>query len=349
MNLKFFPIRTQADPNPTALGTLKVTEVDTSTLGYVTEMEVLNFNYPSYPNKDDNFLDYYREQYRKKLLLYWLLEMKPHDFFYDRDEDGEAEWQSTLWNRLGFSYSGIGKISQHTEKFESYDSQLSNLVKTNPFYGLNQGGVVEEYAAPGLISHNAGDLSIVTSISGLGNQQKANDEGNEPIETFDTVGYFQGFTPLRNVDAPVPGADFLPTFATDPTDSIQITDLPTQYESIYLIRDAKPLKADRLPVLSSSNYFLVESDIISNNYLDPIGSKGTVIGIVDKQNSSSDTIYSTEGIDFTIKQPTILSRFTIRVTNPDGSDVSDDILKQSSGFIFIIERAVNPVLPKPPA
>ena len=55
-----------------------------------------------------------------------------------------------------------------------------------------------------------------------------------------------------------------------------------------------------------------------------------------------------QNYDFIIKQPMLLDRFHIKVVNPDGTDVSDDILKQNSGFIFVIERAVNPILAAPP-
>lgn len=277
-----------------------------------------------------------KDQVRRFNFLNWALNMQPHDAYFDSEEEAVSSWKESLWNRLGFAYSGIGKISDRREAYFTYDEQLTSL---------HTGSAKTLQKTLGMITHNNGDLSFATSISGLGLSLKTNDQLDN-CQSFDTVGQFIRTPTSSSVPSYITQDRPFATFKKG-ANSGDFHSISAEYNTVYVQCSSKPVIAEQLPTLSQSPYFIIESDIISNNYLDGKASKKTAVGVVDKQNSSADTVYSTEGIDFTIKQPTILSRFSVRVTNPDGTDVSDDILKENSGFIFIIERAVNPVLPKP--
>lgn len=276
-----------------------------------------------------------KDQARRFNFLNWALNMQPHDAYFDSEAEAESSWNDSLWSRLGFVYSGIGRISDRREAYFTYDEQLTSL---------HNGLPKTLQKTLGMITHNNGDLSFATSISGLGVSLKTNDQLDN-CQSFDTVGQFLR-TPDFNIAPSYVTQDRPFALFTKGSLSGNFHSMSAQYNTVYIQCTSKPVVAEQLPTLSQSAYFIIESDIISNNYLDGKASKKTAVGVVDKQNSSADTIYSTEGIDFTIKQPTLLSQFSVRVTNPDGTDVSDDILRENSGFIFIIERAVNPVLPK---
>ena len=112
---------------------------------------------------------------------------------------------------------------------------------------------------------------------------------------------------------------------------------------IFNQEDSQDLYAEALPSLNDGNsYYVVESDIVGKNARDATGTKTSIVGFISKQESSADTLYSTDGIPITITEERLLTSINLDIKNADGTRASDTLLGQDSGFIFIIEKAINP-------
>ena len=111
-----------------------------------------------------------------------------------------------------------------------------------------------------------------------------------------------------------------------------------------ILSDSQPLDAEKLPNLNDGNsYYLVHSDLVKTNYRDALGDKGTLVGVMTKQQSSNDTVYSVSGIEFIVTEEKLLTEINLNITNPDGTPVPDTILGPNSGFIFMVEQPIQPV------
>jgi len=114
------------------------------------------------------------------------------------------------------------------------------------------------------------------------------------------------------------------------------------FSQIPILTDYLYFNASSYPNLSANqSYFIIESDIVFNNYLDAKSSKKTMVALCNRENSTADTLFSVDPIQFIMKEDKLLSTITINVTNPDGTDVSNEILENASGFIFEITRNLN--------
>ena len=87
---------------------------------------------------------------------------------------------------------------------------------------------------------------------------------------------------------------------------------------------------------------IIESDIVKRNAIDSKSNRTTIVGVMSKENSSNDTIFSVNPITFIVTEPKILATIEVRIKNPDGTLVSDDIVGKNNGFIFQIEQAIQP-------
>jgi hypothetical protein len=250
-------------------------------------------------------------------LYQWALVFLPHDYFYETDEEGEAAWEDSLWSRLGFSYQDLGKIGSKLESFSS------------PFDQSNKNKML------GLIGHNNYSTTLATGMSGLGDSFTVDNKGSTPIETFDSVG-------ILKEEAGV--TDQINMTSCESVVQGYYTDLnPPQY--IYMLSTSQYLNASTLPDLSGGrNYFILETDLIPSNYLDESNSQRAIIGFVDKEFSSNDTIFSSTAIPFTIKQSKILNTIKLSVLNADGTKPSDAILGNSSSFILMVQRNSNAIM-----
>ena len=243
--------------------------------------------------------------------------MMLHDEAYDNEQKAIDDWNKTLWSRLGFTYNQFGKLSDNLEQFYTFQ----NLYRIQNNLG-DDAHKEELFNMMGMITHNDANLSMATSLSGLGNSLITTDQSLR-YQTFGSLGTLEG-------------ASF-PPFG-DGGNNLNIN-INCPYEDTFLLCTSKYLNAEALPNLTGGkNYFVIESDIILNNYLDVFSNKKAVVGFISKENSEADTIFSTEGIPFTISNEKILNSIKIRVLNPDGTDTPDDILQKNSAFIFIVER-----------
>ena len=261
----------------------------------------------------------------------FLLNFMPHDWWFSTEAEAKTSWSKNLWNQLGFSYNQLGNISGNLEEYHTHHS-LQELTITENFDNIKKS------KCAGIITHNDASLSLATSLSGLGDEIIPNSNSQSGgFQTFDTVGTLTGSEDTDN--------NQIKTSYTSTDDKQSSTfifppSVQTNFQSINVQANTKFLEAQEFPDLAGGdNYFVIESDIIKRgNARDPKSSKKNIVGFVSKENSVADTLFSTEGLQLNIKQDEILDSFDVRVTNPDGTDVSDSILKNSSGFIFLIER-----------
>ena len=181
---------------------------------------------------------------------------------------------------------------------------IENTVKSyKPF---NQG----PFQMSGFITGNDYNLSQGTAASGLGKGLKTS-----------TGSLFQAFSTVNG-------------FAT----SYDSTGKKS-YSLATLSSNPKFYNAASFPdLLNNKSYYVIHSDIVTNNYLDPKAFEGTVVGFASFEQSTLDTIYSVEGVEFPVIQPKVLASVNVRITYPDGSDVPNDVLSADSGLVFIIEK-----------
>ncbi len=88
---------------------------------------------------------------------------------------------------------------------------------------------------------------------------------------------------------------------------------------------------------------MVESDLIPSNYLDETDSQRAILGFVDKEFSSNDTIFSSTAIPFSVKQSKIINTVMVNILNPDGTKPIDAVLGDSSAFLIMVQRNSNAI------
>lgn len=251
-------------------------------------------------------------------LYEWALTMLPHDYFYDSIDEGSDSWNDSLWLRLGFSYNDLGNITPQLEKFNT------------PFAGDEQSIML------GFISHNSYGSSLQIGMSGLGDSFTQDNKGSATIETFDEVGIMTELT-----EPPDQVIDFT-SVSTYINKYNEVIGKDTQY--IYILANSQFFNASELPDLSGGrNYFLVESDLIPSNYLDETDSQRAILGFVDKEFSSNDTIFSSTAIPFSVKQSKIINTVMVNILNPDGTKPIDAVLGDSSAFLIMVQRNSNAI------
>lgn len=238
----------------------------------------------------------------KREALIYELFTKPYDQFFATEEDARNSWANTLWSRMGFSYDQLGNI---TDLLETRSVGCSNFRQ-------------RELKLKGLITHNYFDFTSIPASQGLGKSSVAAlTQHGQPLQKYKLADYYKGNTLKDNFGLGM--------------------------NNFVLLEDSNFIDADDLPDLNNGNsYYIIESDIVKPNYMNATATHGTVVGFMTKQEASNDTLYSTEGIEFTMTEDKLLSEINLEIKNPDGTRVPDPILGKNSGFIFIVEKAINP-------
>ena len=67
-----------------------------------------------------------------------------------------------------------------------------------------------------------------------------------------------------------------------------------------------------------------------------------LLGVMSKQNSSNDTIYSVDGVENTNTEEKVLTQIEMVIKNSDGTIVPDSVIGKNSGFIIMIEKNISP-------
>lgn len=214
--------------------------------------------------------------------------------------------EESIWYRLGFKYDSIVNINNNLLSFLEY--QTGNTV-------INKG----------VITFNEINLSSQEGVSGLGASAVAQ---NLPIQFFDASGLMSTNLLLSHnpfdVNQPIEAG------------------VNSTFSSVFLTTNMNYITAENLPdLMSKNNYYIVESDIVRNNYLDVIGNSRSVVGIISLENTNQDTLYGTEGLEFTYNNNQLIKSINVRLTNPDGTDIPNSIINKNSSFIFIIEKPLS--------
>ena len=261
----------------------------------------------------------------QKNMFLWAMTLYPHEYYYKNEDEAKKEWNNNLFSRMGFTYEQLGNITNHLEEYQTFNAQHDYCCHLQGVNSNNATDTIKTYKTIGITTHNSASISNAVAVSGLGDSIQGSSQGGI-LQTFSSVGAYIKFS----------------NGAASPLNQATLPNIPEQNITPHILTTSQNIIASLLPTLSLNNYFVIMSDIIPNNYLDPKASKKTAIGFITKENSQNDIIFSTDAIDFTITQPKILSKFSIKVTNPDGSDVSDDVLNVNSAFIFVIEKNRQP-------
>ena len=252
-------------------------------------------------------------------LYEWALTMLPHDYFYDTIDEGAEAWENSIWVRLGFSYEELGNITPQQEKF--------NTPFANP--------TTKQSSMLGFMTHNSYGSALQIGMSGLGDSYTQDNKGSATIETFDEVG-------IMTPDQPPDSFTFNLTAVSSYLE--EYTKLTSTPSYVYILATSQYFNASTLPDLSDGkNYFLVETDLIPSNYLDESNSQRAILGFVDKEFSSNDTIFSSTAIPFTMKQSKIVNTVMINILNADGTKPIDTVLGNSSAFLIMVQRNSNAI------
>jgi len=257
-----------------------------------------------------------KQMYREKLI--YDLFTKPYDQFFNSESEAITAWNTSLWARLGFKYNQIGKISDKLETIFSFSKP------TDPTTPTTQGvDVVKTVQQKGLITHNAYDNSFIPSSGGLG----VANPYSKKAQTG-SVANPQSYG-LRSAGCGVNKND---------TGNIGYAQ-----NRINILSNTQPISADNFPALNNgNNYLVIESDIVKPNAKDAKSNQTTIVGIISKENANNDTLFHNTPIPFVVTQPKLLSTIEVRIRNPDGTLVSDDIVGKNNGFIFQVEKAIAP-------
>jgi len=251
-------------------------------------------------------------------LYEWALTMLPHDYFYDSIDEGAEAWENSIWTRLGFSYEELGNITPQLEKFNT------------PFEPNTK-----QSSMLGFMTHNSYGSALQIGMSGLGDSYTQDNKGSATIETFDEVGIMTQDTPADNFTFDLTSvSSYIDEYS-------KLTSAPSY---VFILATSQFFNASTLPDLSDGkNYFLVETDLIPSNYLDESNSQRAILGFVDKEFSSNDTIFSSTAIPFTMKQSKIVNTVMINILNADGTKPIDTVLGNSSAFLIMVQRNSNAI------
>jgi len=252
---------------------------------------ILSFDFDLVEKYSETYtsLDTLANQVEVEYLLYYTM----HDDWFKTKNNGEAIWiENSIWNRFGFSYDQIGKITNQIQSYNVFEQGLFNM--------------------SGFITGNDYNFSQGLSISGLGNGIKTSDGTN-----------FQAFSTVAGI----------PKIYEGVTNGYALANIETK---------PKFYNASSFPdLLEGKTYYVIHSDIVDINYLDPQALSSSVVGIASFEQATLDTIYSVEGIQFPVIQNKLLTTIGVRISYPDGSDIPDTILSASSGLVFIIEKPIS--------
>ena len=227
---------------------------------------------------------------------------KPFDKFFASDVEAREAWSKSLWSRLGFTYDQLGDVTSQLESRKTGGSPLYD--RSLKLFGL--------------VTHNQFDFTSIPSSQGLGTQffPSPDHADNKPKQKYTLQNYYLGK---------------------------QQNPFTVNQSPFVLLDNSKSIDAAELPNLNDGrSYYIIESDIVKPNYANSVGTKGTVVGIMSKENSTQDTLFSTEGIEFIMTEEKLLTEINIDIKNADGTRVPDEILGVNSGFIFMIEKAISP-------
>lgn len=267
---------------------------------------------------------------REYLYKKYLLDTRPFEYFYATEQEAKQAFNNTIWARLGFTYNQLGDFSK---KLETVKTQIP----TNQFDSTGSPAKFRlgTQKLKGLITHNAFDFSDIQASSGLG--PMTNPTGvSTAINVFGTSSYNKNTRKFQTLVSDPTLKDKLGETALD-------NSVATDSGIFHLLTNSQTLDAETLPSLNAGNaYYLIHSDIIKRNGFDANSEPMNLIGVMSKENSSNDTIFSVEGVENIVTEEKLMTELSIEIKNTDGTIVPNDIIGADSGFILLIEKAIAP-------
>ena len=268
--------------------------------------------------------------YREKKIFDLLT--KPYEDFFQSEEAAEEAWNKTFWARLGFTYEQFGQVDKNLEKIFTFCREpkvMRDAYDTpNDYIPLCQSFTPPDEADTrfvkqmGIVSHNSFNFTFIPTTDSLGTGN-VNAGGTDQNQGYDMRGY----TTATTVSA---------------TPKVKGTSGIIQ-NYVHVLTDSQPINANKFPSLNNgNNYLIIESDIVKPNAKDAKSNETTIVGIMSKENASNDTIFSVNPVTFTVTEPKLLSTIEVRIRNPDGSLVSDDVVGKNNAFIFQVEKPIEP-------
>jgi len=269
-----------------------------------------------------------RNQMLREKLIFDLF-TKPFDEFYGSSDAASKAWAGTFWSRLGFSYNQLGNISNNLETIW-VPTEDEGFFQEDPDDPGSQIAVPTKISNPlkakqlGIISHNSFSFSYIPSTSGLGLGNFY--DGNTLLPQSYGLRSYGNFQTALNAGGS----------ATDEAGGLS-------QNVIHILSDSQKLIADDFPALNGgNNYLVIESDIVKENAKDSNAPPTTIVGIVSTVNAENDMIFSQSDFSFTITESRLLTSIEVRIKNPDGTLVSDDVIGKNNGFIFQLEQPLQP-------
>lgn len=252
------------------------------------------------------------QMYREKLI--YDLFTKPYDKFFTGETEAREAWSKTLWERLGFNYDQFGNVTKNLEDVHVF-SQPKNPTKVVDTQFDN----IRSQKQMGIITHNQFNTSFIVSSGGLG---LSNPYGS--LSATNQNYSMRAMNVAATNAATASGIGYLPNY-------------------IHLLSDSQPLVAQDFPSLNNgNNYLILESDIVKTNAKDSNATDVTIVGVVSKENSTNDTLFGVEPVEFTVTSPKLLATIEVRIKNPDGTLVSDDVVGKNNSFLFKIDKSIKP-------
>jgi len=279
---------------------------------------------------------------RKFLLKEYELKTKKFHEFFENERDARNAYKNTLWARLGFEYNQLGDISNNIDTINTLNQR--KMTDANGGYKKYIDLMKRDKYPPmgihklkGLITHNAFDFSDIQSCANM---------GSLPLEEKGNIinMYSQrSFAKMSNVVTKVSMTNSLASNGKSKQSNGVAT--VTFGNNFSVLCDSQSFDASGLPNLNNGNsYYLIHSNVVKPNGLDSNSETMNLLGVMSKQNSSNDTIYSVDGVPNINTEEKVLTKLEIQIKNPDGSVVPDSVIGKNSGFVLMIEKAIKPGL-----
>ena len=278
------------------------------------------------------------------------LHRKKFHEFYQTEQDARNAFKNTLWARLGFKYEQLGNIDT---QLDFYTTLNHNIPTKNQYEKFLDTGLIGRHISKGITTHNAFDFSDIQACANMGsiplteNTTPSGDAKDTPVETIINMYSGKSHAKMGNVVTNIWNT-FTSNGKNDDGSDRALKGyrdyLPFRNKNEFeILCDSQSFDADDLPDLNSGkSYYLIHSNIVKPNGLDSNGETMNLLGVMSKQNSSNDTIYSVDGVENVNTEEKVITQIEMVIKNSDGTIVPDSVIGKNSGFILMIEKNINP-------
>ena len=292
---------------------------------------------------------------REYIFKEYNLHKKKFHEFYQTEQDARNAFKTTLWARLGFKYEQLGNINS---QLDYYTTLNHNPPVVDGYQSMLNTGKIGLHQSRGVTTHNAFDFSDIQACANMGSipitedtstsaTLEATPAATPAVQTI--INMYSGKTHAKMGNIVTKIWD---TFSSNGNKSngdhqanreLRLFHEYAIKNEFEVLCDSQSFDADDLPDLNSGkSYYLIHSNIIKPNGLDSNGESMNLLGVMSKQNSSNDTIYSVDGVENTNTEEKVLTQIEMVIKNSDGTIVPDSVIGKNSGFIIMIEKNISP-------